>query len=67
MGLEDLVKEGESLADGQDSSNQQVQSEQSGGNESRNDTMLDSGKFSLTVQLLQVTRIWLMNAICSRR
>ena len=50
MGLEDLMKEGEQALDGQDSSNQQVQSEQSGGNESRNDTMLDSGKFLLITQ-----------------
>jgi hypothetical protein len=45
MGLEDLIKEGEQAMDGQDASNQQAQNQQSGsGNESKEDTMIDSGK-----------------------
>lgn len=44
MGLEDMLKEGEGAIDGQDSSNQQAQNQQSGsGNESKEDTMVDSG------------------------
>lgn len=46
MGLEDMLKEGESAVDGQSSSNQQAQNQQSGsGNESKEDTMVDSGMF----------------------
>jgi hypothetical protein len=45
MGLEDLIKEGEQALDGQNASNQQAQNQQSGsGNESKEDTMIDSGK-----------------------
>jgi hypothetical protein len=44
MGLEDLIKEGEQAMDGQDSSNQQAQNQQSGsGNDAKEDTMIDSG------------------------
>ena len=44
MGLEDEFKEAEGALDGQASSNQQAQNQQSGsGNESKEDTVLDSG------------------------
>jgi hypothetical protein len=45
MGFEDDIKEGEQAMDGQTSSDQQAQNQQSGsGNESMEDTAVDSGK-----------------------
>jgi hypothetical protein len=39
-----MIKEGENAIDGQDASNQQAQNQQSGsGNDSKEDTMIDSG------------------------
>jgi len=43
MGFEDMLKEGENAMDGQTSSDQQAQNQQSGsGNESKEDTLVDS-------------------------
>ena len=47
MGLDDMLKEGEQALDGQTSADQQAASGQSGGHESMEDTVVDSGKNSV--------------------
>lgn len=51
MGFDEMLKEGEQALDGQTSADQQAASGQSGGHESMEDTMVDSGKNSVRNQL----------------
>jgi hypothetical protein len=46
MGFDDMIKEGEQALDGQTSADQQAANQQTGGHESMEDTMVDSGKNS---------------------
>lgn len=44
MGFEDMIKEGEQALDGQTAAGQQAANAQTGGHESIEDTLVDSGK-----------------------